>query len=208
MFISRKRDLFEDVRGVDMNMQYTTPTSYNTNKRFRVNFDVDAQDTMSMAIDVGISCNFTMHSNNENLNYNNNHDNYKINNFPQEKYNEQLQCIPQSQPQQIKRPSHFTPPCPLLHAKGRQGELSTANTNNAVCQVCQSPNHINTSNANPQEYNQCHFCEKLMCSNSSNRFCAKVCEQCGYTFCQFCSTINYSFAYEKVMCIDCNQHVQ
>ncbi|KAI8875449.1 hypothetical protein K501DRAFT_233671 [Backusella circina FSU 941] len=68
------------------------------------------------------------------------------------------------------------------------------NTNNhhvmdeLACEWCQKETKAN----------RCHFCEKGMCVN-----CLQECIACLESYCSACYTIDYSHAYERVLCLSC-----
>ena len=55
---------------------------------------------------------------------------------------------------------------------------------------------------------RCTFCNKLCCapSNSTNNSCIKSCDTCNEYYCKYCSTINYDFNYDRLLCLDCNNN--
>ncbi len=55
---------------------------------------------------------------------------------------------------------------------------------------------------------RCTFCNKLCCtpSNSTNNSCIKSCDNCNEYYCKYCSTINYDFNYDRLLCLDCNNN--
>ena len=65
---------------------------------------------------------------------------------------------------------------------------------NCTCRVCgKIPAECGT-------YHNCMHCTRSICVPH----CSSVCEQCGMIFCRFCTTINYTLNYERIICPDCN----
>lgn len=53
--------------------------------------------------------------------------------------------------------------------------------------------------------NNCSFCLKLFCLSTN---CIRPCDICSEMFCVSCTTTNYSFEFEKLLCIDCDRDVR
>lgn len=49
-------------------------------------------------------------------------------------------------------------------------------------------------------YHSCMHCTRSICVPH----CSSVCESCGMIFCRFCTTVNYSLNYERIICPDCD----
>ena len=65
---------------------------------------------------------------------------------------------------------------------------------NCTCRVCgKIPAESGT-------YHNCMHCTRSICVP----LCSSVCESCGMIFCRFCTTINYSLNYERIICPDCH----
>ena len=50
----------------------------------------------------------------------------------------------------------------------------------------------------------CSFCVKLFCSSVT---CIRPCDVCSDMFCNSCTTTNYSYEFERMLCIDCDRNV-
>jgi hypothetical protein len=57
----------------------------------------------------------------------------------------------------------------------------------------------------------CTYCDRAVCCSTtggSQTCCSIVCQHCSKIFCSTsCSIINYSRSYERVFCLDCNEHI-
>lgn len=65
---------------------------------------------------------------------------------------------------------------------------------NCTCRVCGKI---------PMEtgiYHSCMHCTRSICVPH----CSSVCESCGMIFCRFCTTIDYTLNYERIICPDCH----
>jgi hypothetical protein len=73
------------------------------------------------------------------------------------------------------------------------GELAQLNSE-SFCSFC--------SIAITQESSmrRCAYCTKPSCLSS----CCRKCDSCEEIFCRFCTYINYTFDYERLLCPDCN----
>jgi len=67
-----------------------------------------------------------------------------------------------------------------------------------VCYSCRA----SIADENGSSFVNCNYCSKIFCGAAS---CVCSCEACSGVFCHTtCSTLNYKSAFERVMCLDCN----
>ena len=82
-----------------------------------------------------------------------------------------------------------------------QSNNSRSDDNNSYgqilrCRICKQDSPSNHTD----KWTTCTFCCKQVCVA-----CISSCEKCSYEFCKFCITLNFSGAFSRPMCIDCDR---
>merc|ERR1711871_1623066 len=81
---------------------------------------------------------------------------------------------------------------------GNNNNLSYGNGHVQIlrCRVCQQ----DSPSSRRDTWTSCSFCSKQVCVS-----CISSCERCRDEFCKFCITLNFSGAFSRPMCIECDR---